>query len=207
MQRHGYCLVLGIICIFFCLTTIANAEIVILPIDKGFSLKSMGQETAISAQYASASLTEDNGAKAEVKYDAAGDKIGISATAGDVNLVLGIANIALPQGQSGVFYIDRQSGAINIESSESNTEEVNVVFPDGSRVILGSGAAIKLTPLADGTYNCCVTGGEVTFVDNLGNSIKLSGTGPDNACKIVKGFQDVPGWRTAEPKRRPMSPP
>ena len=81
--------------------------------------------------------------------------------------------------------------------------EIEITFPDGSRVVFGEGATISLAMLADNNFNLNVLEGTVEYTDPDGNTWTLT---PNSSAVLIQGFGMVPGWRLTESERNPATP-
>ncbi|MFH1664976.1 MAG: hypothetical protein ABIA77_02395 [Candidatus Omnitrophota bacterium] len=187
---------MSVIClsVALCAST-AFAEINVSAVDGKIEVMSADGKVILDEGNPTATVTDTNGAKVNVTYDAETKGVTVNAESGSSSVTVGIAKVYMEQGQQLGLTVDEGTRNLTITNTATGGGPIVVVFPDGSKVSIPAGAGISLTMLADGNYDMKVTSGTVEYTDPEGNKRSLTG---DSPVIIVQGFTTVPGWRTSE---------
>lgn len=192
--------VCGIMLLALTMAGLVYAEIDFSQVDGGLGVYGRAGSTTLNDTNTTATVTDVTGGIANITYDVATNSIDVDATSGNVSLTYNVAKIFLNQNES-----------INIQKIENFNNfiitnvagEIDITFPDGSRVVLGDKAAISMVMMADNNFSLTVVSGSVTYVDQFGNISILT---PNSAAVLVQGFGTIPGWRTDASLRNPATP-
>ncbi|MEI8349004.1 MAG: hypothetical protein WCI77_02525 [Candidatus Omnitrophota bacterium] len=190
---------IGFVFLFALLLTVSAvyAEINLSTSGGKLGIKAAGKTTNLDSNTTETTVSDSSGAKVDINYNAAEGTASLASSTGTATLTYNIAKIFLDNGESadvgptgpyGSFYITNTSGE----------GKIVVIFPDNSKITMPPSAKVSLTFLADDNFNLKVLEGTVEYVDAKGNAQMLT---PNSPAIFVKGFGQVPGWRSIEPDR------
>jgi hypothetical protein len=142
------------------------------------------------------------GGSANVFYDGRSGGTAVEAISGDPKVIFGIAEIFLDETERVDLFGDEAFKRMLIRN-QSPTSNIEVVFPDGSKVMMPSDAVIVLLKLADNNYHLTVMIGEVEYFNPEGIRQILT---PNSPPILIRGFGIIPDWRKTDLERNPVTP-
>ena len=191
--------------VFLFLLVFANpafAKITVVPSDGQIRIITTEEDVMLDEEGPQVTVSDGAGGSADVFYDAKSEGTAVEAISGKPKVIFGIAEIYLDEGERVDLFSTEGFRTITIRNPSENSD-VEIVFPDGSKVIMPKDAIITLVRLADGSYHLTVMAGEVEYFNPDGIRQILT---PDSPPILIQGFNIIPDWRKTDIERNPVTP-